>query len=525
MFKKKIDRTGNETKEKPNSPPKAAEKNKAKEKKNSKTKSKVLKVPRSVQETIPYYRVYKNGIIETEPGKFSKTYPLEDVNFSIANQQDQENIFCAYGDLLNTWGADVKIQITINNRNIDQEQFAEKTLLRMKKDNLNEYREEYNEMLLQKMSEGRNNMRKEKYVTLTIEEQDIEAAINTFSRLDGELSARIKKINNFETVPMTTLERLSVLHDIYNIGEESTFYRKAQIDGKDVKSYDFDAMVKMGLTTKDLIGPDGFEFAPSYFKSGNNYGRVLFLDNLPTLLSTDILNDITNVSCNMVLSVHFQPLRQDKALSLIKNQMTNINSNVVDAQKRATKSGYSPDLISPDLIRAQNEAARLLHDMTKKNQKMFLVTIIVTHFANNLEELNKDTELIKSNVSKHLCQLKVLRYQQEAGLTTALPLGMNKVEVKRLLTTESSAVFIPFSAQELSQDGGMYYGLNAVSRNMLLFNRLSSKNASGVILGTPGSGKSFAAKREMTNVLLNTDDDVFIIDPERGAKRRDIRAA
>jgi type IV secretory pathway VirB4 component len=217
----------------------------------------------------------------------------------------------------------------------------------------------------------------------------------------------------------------------------------------------------------------------------------------------------------MLLSVHYDSMRQDKAIKLIRNQTVNINSNVVDAQKKTSRAGYSADLISPELLKAQREAERIMGDVTSRNQKMFLVTTVVTIFAADKEELEKNTKAVQTVAGRFLCNFKPLNYQQEPGFTTSLPLAFNRIYVQRLLTTETASLFIPFSAQELSQKNGMYYGLNAVSRNMLLFNRTNSKNANGVILGTPGSGKSFSAKREMLNVFLGTDADVYIIDPER----------
>ena len=474
-----------------------------------------LHIPKTVQESIPYIRVFENGMFEVEKGKYSKSYLLEDVNFQIASQEEQENIFLAYSDLLNTFGSEVCVQISINNRNIDIEEFQNRVLLKPQNDELNDLRDEYNQMLLDKMQEGRNNMIREKYITLSIEAPTVEEAVSQFSRLDSELSEALKKISHVATEPMSAIERLSILHDLYNPGSEEAFYRKANINKQEVESFNFDHMVDMGICTKDLVGPDSLEFNKDYIIIGDRYARVLFIDNLPNFLTTNVLTDFTESPCNMLISVTFQSLAQDKSLKVIRDQIVNINSNVIDAQKRATKSGYSGDLISPDLIRAQTEANKLLQDMTKRNQKLFLATILLVHFADDLETLNKDTKSINTIASKNLCTLRKFNYQQEAGLASVLPLANNKVFVKRMLTTESASVFIPYAAQELTQPNGMYYGLNAVSKNMILFSRLNSKNANGVILGTPGAGKSFSAKREIINVLLNTTDEVFILDPER----------
>lgn len=474
-----------------------------------------MKIHRTAQESVPYINVYKNGIIETSYNHYSKSYLLHDVNFNTATDDEQWTIFEHYESLLNMFGPEVKAEITIFNRNVDKEKFRREVLLKMRGDGLDKYRIQNNEILESKMSEGKNNVIHEKYLTLNIEADDIDTAVKTFSRLDGEVNTFVKKINGVDTSPLSLEDRLGIIHEIYNPNAEIRFNTKAKIDGNPAKTFDLAWLRKQGITTKDIVAPDSLSFNTDHFIMGDKYGRVMFIDNLPTYLSTDILTDITDISCNMLTSVHYESLRQDVSMKMVKNQMTNINSNVIDAQKKAAKSGYSPDLISPELLRSQDEADKIMSDVTSKNQKMFLVTVVIAFFADSLDELNKLTKTLQTVTSKYLCNLRKLNYQQEAAFATALPLATNELAVQRLLTTESAAVFMPFSAQELSQSNGMYYGLNAVSRNLILFNRINSKNANGVILGTPGSGKSFSAKREMINVILNTNDDIYVIDPER----------
>lgn len=493
--------------------PKAGKDNKKNSKKGSKKNT--ISIPKTVQDTIPYVAVYKNGIIEIEPGVFSKSYEIEDVNFAVATDDEQENIFKRYMDFLNTFDSDVQLQLTIFNRNIDEEHVRKKILIPFYRDQLNEYREEYNTMLKDKMKEGRNNIAKEKYITITIQAKTVDEAFTKFSKLDTEISASIKRINNMETPPMTAIERLEVLADIYGESHNANeFYRSIKMADKEVESFNFSWMLKQGLNTKDIIGPPSFTFEKDYCMIGDKYAKTLFIDNLPTWINSNILTEITELNSNMLLSIIFKKLRPDKAIGLLKNQLININSNVVDAQKRAAKSGYSADLISPELLNAQREAQELLDSITSQNQSLFLTTFIITIMADSKDELEKNLELLKTIMGKFMCQIKCLNFQQEKGLSTALPLGRCDVFTDRLLTTESAAVFMPFSSQELSQNNGLYYGLNAVSRNLILFNRKNSKNANGAILGTPGSGKSFAAKREMINVILNTDDDIYIVDPE-----------
>lgn len=494
-------------------PSKNKNKKDSKKKKSKKDSPEMIK--KTAQQSVPYLRVYENGIIESDKGVYSKSYELQDINFQIANEDEQTQIYLQYSDLLNLFGPEVGIQININNRNIDIEQFKESVMLKAQKDDLNYLRDEYNQMLLDKMQEGRNNMRREKYLTISVKADSIDSAISSFARYDTEISTTLKKIVKVDTPPMDVRQRLSILHDIYNIDKEDIFYKKAQIDKQDVQAFTFDQLRKLGITTKDLVAPESIEFKKDYMIIGDKYARVMFLNNLPNFLNTNIIPELTDVACNLLASVHYEPIAQTQGLKIIKNQIVNINANVIDAQKKATKAGYSADLISPDLMRAQAEAQNILNDMTKRNQKLFLTTILITHFADSLDELNKDSEAINTVAQKYLCTMTKLNYQQELGFASCLPLATNRIFVKRMLTTESASVFIPFAAQELTQKNGMYYGLNAVSKNMILFSRLNSKNGNGCILGTPGSGKSFSAKREIINVLLNTNDEVFIIDPER----------
>lgn len=483
---------------------------------NKKKQKNPMIIPKTVQDSIPYKALYKNGIIEIEPGIFTKSYALEDINFKIASDEEQMNIFQKYVDFLNSFDSDVRIQLVIYNRSVDEDSVREKIFIPNKLDQLNEYRKEYNNMLLEKMSEGKNNTTREKIITITLQAKDIQEAFTKFAKIDGEVTSSIKRINQQETSPMTAVERLQILSYIYSEENNANeFYKKANIGGKNVETFSFSDMVKQGLTTKDIIGPPSFKFSRDHFMIGNKYARSVFISNIPSFINANILSDVMEINTNLLFSINFKKLKPDKAMSLLKSQLVNINANVVDAQKRAAKSGYSPDLISPELLNAQKEAQELMDDITSRNQSLFLGTFIITMMEENMEDLNKTMNSLKSVFSKYLCQIKTLSYQQEQGLATSLPIGRCDIHTDRLLTTESAAIFVPFSTQELNQRNGMYYGLNAVSKNLLLFNRKNSKNANGVILGTPGSGKSFAAKREMVNVILNTDDDIYIIDPER----------
>ena len=483
-------------------------------KKNREIKQK-KHIPKTVQKTIPYKAFYENGIIEDRSGRFSRTYRLVDVNFTIVSKNEQSTLFQHYEEFLNMFSPETYFQISIINRKIDKSKVYDSVLLKKAGDGLDIYREEVNDILISKMQEGQKNLVQEKYLTVSINADNIESAVSTFARLDTEIASAMKRINNAETFPISMEERISLLHDIYNPNAELPLSEREIIDGQEASHFTIDLLKKYRVTTKDVIGPSSITFNADYFKMDDVFGRVLFMDKLPTTLSTKILSELTGLPCGMLVSIYHKPVAQDQALGMVNRQLVNINSNIVDHQRKAARRGYSADILPANLQSSREEADELREDLTSKNQKMYFATLVVTLFADTLEELNKNTKTIISNAGKFLVSLKKLFYQQEQGFNTTLPLALNEIYAQRLLTTESAALFIPFTAQEFSHDNGMYYGINAVSRNLILYNRTNAGNANGVILGTSGSGKSFAAKREMLNVALTTDADIFIIDPER----------
>lgn len=463
----------------------------------------------TLQDTLPYRRVYNNGVIETERGVYTKSYLLKDVNYQAARIEDQTTMFLKYSELLNSFDPSVKFQISINNRNIDQEQFKEDTLLKEKDNDLDVYIEEYNDMLVEKMSEGKNNMTRDKYLTVSVPAESFDAACNLFVRLDTEITNATKKIGGSEAIALDTVERLGILHDLLNIGHENEF----EVHKEDVDRWLKDLTMR-GLDTKDIVIPNGIEFKNDYIEIGNKFARVLYMKELPNYLPDTIISELTDCNHNMITSLNLSVIPQDQALKIVRNQIVNINSNMVEKQQKAAKSGYDASLISPDLIKAHEEANKLLQDLTSKDQKMFQMTFVIMHFADNLDQLKKDTESIITTGRKYICDIRILRQQQELGFKSVLPLCYNQLFMKRTLTTSSTAVFMPFTSQELNQKNGRYYGLNAISRNLILFNRETCKNGNGFILGKPGSGKSFSTKQEMVNIILGTDDDIIILDPE-----------
>ncbi len=470
----------------------------------------------STQNALPYEACYDNGLFYLGNGEYSKTYPITDINFKIASQEDQDSVFLKFGDLLNMFDNKARAEITVFNKTVAKEEFNEKVMINPVGDGLDDLREEYNRIIIEKANEGGNNLQKEVYITVTIKAENVEAANQIFSRLDPAVSSQIKRITGEDTFPLDAVHRLSLIQETYRSENDLSITKNAIVHGEELKGYDSKKLESMGITSKDVIAPAFCSFGErDHFVMGEKYGQSMFLQNIQSFLSTDFMSDLSDNPFNLMISVHYEPLQQDRAIKLIRNHIVNIDADVMNKQKRATKAGYSPDLISPTLLKSKNDSDKILADITSRNQKLFFVTFVITHFADDLETLKKQGDTIKMIAQKYLVSVNTLLYQQSYGYEASLPVGGNRLSVKRLLTTEQASVFIPFSTQELSQSTGFYYGLNAVSHNLLLYDRRKSKNANGIILGTPGSGKSFSAKREILNVLLSTDDDVFIIDPER----------
>lgn len=459
------------------------------------------KVSKSVQDTLPYIRAYEDGIFEVKQGRFSKTVAFQDINYQISRQEVQESIFLNYCALLNSFDSQVDFQINIMNSSINRGELERNILVKMADDEFDMYREEYNDMLKEQVRKGRNDIRKEKYITFTVDAIGKPEATSIIGRIEQEITQNLSKLGSRAT-PLGLKERLQCLHN---------FHRGSEVG----LNFDLKESKRHGILTKDIIAPDSFEFKRDYMLIGDEYARAVFLSDLPAFISDRVIAELTDFSFNMALTININSIDPHRALRIINKQITGMESNKIDYQKRSIKNGYFDAFIPNELKNKLEDANSLLNDVTNNNQKLFLTNIVIVHKADSLEELNVDTEAISSVARKYLCQIRKLNYQQEDALASALPYGNNRLKIKRTLTTESTAVFMPFTSQELVDKDGMYYGLNAVSRNLIMLNRKNLKNGNGFILGTPGSGKSFSAKREMANVLLNTNDEVLIIDPER----------
>lgn len=469
--------------------------------KNIKNKIKVKKSATS-QTTIPISSIHEDGIIETKKGEYSKTLQFIDINYHIAREDDQIDIFSKYCEFLNFFNSTVKLQITIYNKSINKDEFENKIVLKHKNDGLDVYRNEYNDILKNQVSKGRNDIEKEKYITISIKANDITEARNNFIRIENEIIGLLRRMGSYGKV-LSINKRLEILHDVYRSDNIGNF------------EYNPKMLKQRFLNIKDAIAPDSFEFKRESINIGNSYARVLFIRSLPSFLNDSFLTELTDFGFNMMFSMNINPIEPEFALKMIQKQITGMEDNKIEYQRRSVKNGYLDAFIPYELKNNLKEAEELLEDVMNKNQRLFLSNFVILLMDDNKNLLDEHTEIIKSTARKYLCQIGTLNYQQEEGLNSVLPLGINNLYVDRCLTTEATAVFMPFTSQELLQPNGMYYGLNAISKSLIMFDRKTLKNQNGWILGTPGSGKSFGAKCEITNVFLNTDDDILIIDPER----------
>lgn len=478
---------------------------KSTEEKNKKLKKQQRKeaAPRTAQQTIKYKRMFEDGICEVEKGLYSKCIKFADINYQIARRDEQVEIFSRYCEFLNYFDPSINLQITIHNRHIDTEDFKAQMLLKTGRetDSLDKYRKEYNTMLSEKALQGQNSIIREKYLTFAVKANNYEAAIPALARLETDITTNFKSLG-CENYTLFGLERLEFLHKMFNPSDPFKFQ--------------YDYLVDSSLTTKDYIAPDSFDFThKNYYQFGDFYGQTLYLKDLPPDLSDKLISELSDIPCHMIITLHINSVEQDKAFALVKQKISFMEQQKIDEQKKALKGGYDVDMIPYELKYSLNEAEELLDDLQNKNQRMFKVTVLINTSAKDLDQLNDNVYQIMAVARKNNCKIGNLDYLQEEAMNSTMPIGKNLIEIQRTLTTASTGIFVPFTTQELFQESGMYYGLNALSRNLIFFNRKTLKNPNGFILGTPGSGKSFAAKREMVNVLLNTDDEVLIIDPER----------
>lgn len=462
------------------------------------------KVPKSVQDYIPIQKMWDDGIFKVG-NRYTKTFRFDDINYAVASREDKEAMFLEYSELLNSLDSGVTTKITINNHCRNRADFERSVLIPFKEDGLDIYRKEYNDMLLDKAT-GANSITQEKYITISVHKKDITEARNYFNRIGSELSSHFAKLGSVCS-DIDGIERLRILHDFYRAGEETDF------------NFDVKESAKLGHDFKDYICPDSMERTDNYIKLGDKYARVLFLKDFASYIKDSMVTELTDLNRNMMFSIDVIPIPTDEAVREVENRLLGVETNITNWQRRQNSNNNFSAVVPYDMELQRKESKEFLDDLTTRDQRMMFATITMVHMADTKEQLDNDTEELQSIARKHLCQLAVLKFQQTDGLNTVLPIGARKIDALRTLTTESLAVFIPFKVQEILHDGGIYYGQNSISNNMIVANRSFLLNGNSFILGVPGSGKSFTGKNEIVNLMLAGDADIIVIDPEREYSR------
>lgn len=479
------------------------EKKRLRQLREKKAEQKKKKIPFTAQETLPYKEIYRDGICQTEDKFFSKTIQFFDINYQLAKNDDKTTIFENYCEFLNYFDSSVRFQITFLNQQVNFDEYSKTIDIPPKGDAFDDIRKEYADMLKMQLAKGNNGLVKTKYITFGIKAESLRAAKSRLERIETGI------LNNFKVLgaaarPLNGLERLKILHDTMNM------------DTKEPFKFHYGMVAKTGLGTKDFIAPTGFDFRnDSYFRMGQTFGCVSYLQITSPELTDKMLADFLDMEENLIVNIHVQPVDPKAAIKSLKNILSNIQKMKIEEQKKAVRSGYDMDIIPTDISTYGEEAENLLNELQSRNEKMFKVTFLLMNTADSKRKLDNIAYQTAGIAQKYNCNIRRLQYLQEQGMVASLPLGMNQTGVHRLLTTTSTAIFVPFTTQELFMDGeALYYGLNALSNNMIMVDRKKLKNPNGLILGTPGSGKSFAAKREILNVFLITDDDIIVCDPE-----------
>ena len=457
------------------------------------------RVPKRVQDVIPIKCMWRDGIFLVGT-RYSKTFKFTDINYMVASQEAQKKLFLAYAALINSLDCGATTKITLNNRHLNRKNFADTVLMKLKNDYLDYYRMEYNDVIMSKAAGG-NGIIQEKYVTVSVCKKNIEDARAYFARVGAELTARFAALGA-KVTEMDATEKLRVLHDFYRSGEEVYF----RFDAQD--------MMRKGHDFRDYICPDSVEKHSDYLMLGDKYARVIYLKDYASFISDQLVTKLTDQSRSMMLSIDIIPVATDEAVREVERKMLGVETNITNWQRRQNANNNFSAIVPYDMEQQRRETKEYMTDLTSRDQRMMLSVLTIVHLADTKAELDADTDALLKVAADHMCQMAVLRYQQLDGLNTALPIGTRKIDTFRTLTTESLAVFMPFKVQEIQEPGGIYFGENAISHNLILCNMKNLLNQSMMLLGIPGSGKSFFAKLLIVAIALSTKDDIIILDPE-----------
>ena len=461
-------------------------------------------VPQTAQQSIPFDRMFPDGICRVGLDYYTKTIQFQDINYQLAQQEDKTEIFEEWCSFLNFFDSSVRFQLSFNNMATDVSDFEKSIAISHKNDGFDDVRDEYSEVLLHQMEAGNNGLTKTKYLTFGINAESMKTAKPRLIHIETDILNNFKRLG-VQAKSLNGSERLELMHRQLHIGDDAKFH------------FDWKYLAGSGLSVKDFIAPSSFAFPTGrYFQIGDMYGCMSFLSIDASDISDRLLADFLSMESSQIVTMHIQSVDQNEAIKTIKHTITELDRSKIEEQKKAVRAGYDMDIIPSDLATYGKDAKALLKELQSQNERMFLLTFLVMNTGKTKQELENNVFQATSIAQKHNCNLVRLDYQQEQGLMSTLPLANNLIEIQRGMTTSSTAIFVPFTTQELFQSGdeALYYGLNALSNNMIMVDRKKLKNPNALILGTPGSGKSFSAKREIANSFLVTDDDIIISDPE-----------
>ena len=459
---------------------------------------------KSAQDSIPFQRMFPDGICRVTDYYYSKTVQFQDINYQLNQNEDKTAIFDSWCDFLNYFDSSIHFQLSFVNLATNKDSYAQTIAIPPRADAFNQLRTEYTKMLQTQLARGNNGLVKTKFITFGVEADNLKTAKPRLERIEIDILNNFKRLG-VQAEPLNGHDRLKLMHDVLHMDEQEPF------------RFSWDWLALSGLSVKDFIAPSSFEFRTgSSFAVGKKYGRASFLQILAPELNDRMLADFLDMESSVIVSMHIQSVDQVKAIKTIKRKITDLDKMKIEEQKKAIRAGYDMDIIPSDLATYGNEAKKLLQELQSRNERMFLLTFIILNTAGSMQQLKNNVFQANSIAQKYNCQLTTLDFRQEEGLMSSLPLGLNEITIQRGLTTSSVAIFVPFTTQELFQTGkeALYCGINALSNNLIMVDRKLLKNPNGLILGTPGSGKSFSVKREIANVFLVTDDDIIICDPE-----------
>lgn len=461
-------------------------------------------IPRTAQQSIPFQRMFPDGICRVSARYYTKTIQYQDINYQLAQQEDKTAIFEEWCSFLNFFDSSIHFELSFMNMATDAEVFEKNIRIPLRNDHFNSVRSEYSQMLKTQLAQGNNGLTKTKYITFGIEAESMREAKPRLDHVQTNLMNNFKRLGVVAKV-LNGKDRLQLMHAMFHMGDNDRFY------------FDWNWLAGSGLSVKDFIAPTSFSFPGGRtFTMGSLHGAMSYLQITASDLSDQLLKDFLDMETSEIVTMHIQSVDQTAAIKQIKHTITELDRSKIEEQKKAVRAGYDMDIIPSDLATYGKDAKALLKELQSQSERMFLITFLIMNTGKTEQELENNVFQASSIAQKHNCNLRRLDFQQEQGLMSSLPLANNLIEIQRALTTSSTAIFIPFTTQELFQNGdeALYYGLNALSSNLIMVDRKKLKNPNGLILGTPGSGKSFSAKREITNAFLVTDDDVIICDPE-----------